>query len=176
MTKYSTYNNYEKYINVIMEDLGLPKDKVIIKWVFRKYKSMGGDAILYNTVGKNGERYGRVRIDNRQTHKDTLKIIMHELRHIQQFYSGKLSKGNNHEIITARGKVKYIFGREWDNVWYKHVKLSRSGQGSPEYYALPWEKDARFYEKDVNRLFPKNVIVKMHVGNVGKVKFYKTEG
>ncbi len=173
----ATQAKYQKYIDVIMDDLGLT-GKVYVEWRFSVYTSMGGDAKLYDAITSDGKRFARIRLCNDSSHEWTLTAIMHELRHIWQSYHGRLGKAVWKTEFTKRGKKVMTAYKQWDGVEYKNAPLQK-GKGTPEYYALPWEIDAREYEKKVNKLFPKGKLLELenkreYIGVVGKVKFYKT--
>lgn len=180
MTKYATLRKYQPYIDVIMDDLGLT-GKVEIDFVFGSWRSKGGDARMYNCglpQIENGLPRGLVRVDKCCSRLLTLEILMHELKHIQQYISGRLSINVVWEhVITKRGALKSVPYRMWDGVKTQHHKLSMSkGYPNSEYLNLPWEQDARTYEKEVTRLFPNYKLPQKRklIGVVGKVKFYKT--
>jgi len=129
--KYATLTKYQPYIDIIRKDLGIP-ERLYVKFTFGKYTYHGGDSILY------GELYGEVRVDKRGIHQDTLKALMHEYRHIWQFYTGKL---------------KHVKGRTWLWNGQKHRDASIRYEYD-DYMKLPWEIDARLYEQQITRLFP----------------------
>lgn len=170
--KYATQRTYQPYIDAIMEDLGLT-GKVYLDFHFKKIVSRGGSANLFSSG------YGVVNIANYGPKRWTIEALMHELRHIYQFYIGRLSESDVRREVSKRGKINYVGGRRWDGVWYKSQKLKK-GSGTPEYYALPWEQDAREYEKELYRLFPglnvQNKSARVLIGKVGNVTFYKVKG
>lgn len=182
--RYATITKYRPYIKVIMDDLGLT-DKVEIDFIFGTWKRKGGDAKLYD--GKpskyDGKYQGRVRIDKYGNHAWILEALMHELKHIQQYVTGRLSWNVTWKTeVSKRGKYTSVPYRKWDGKLTRQYKLmpNKSGNPNPEYLNNPWEIDARDYEQESNRLrlFPNNELPKAKterilVGKVGGVTFYK---
>jgi hypothetical protein len=175
MTKYATLTKYQPYIDVIMNDLGLT-GKVHIDWNFGKWRSYGGSAVLYTVVYPDGLRHGDVQIDNGGEHAWTLTTLMHELKHIQQYYMDRLTPSKCTMKLNKRG-TKYI--RTWSTVWEGIEQpiygCSRSAKLNNKYLSQPWEVEAYDYQKEVARLFPNNKLQERKlIGVVGRVKFYKT--
>lgn len=168
MTKYATQRKYQPYIDIIMKDLGL-YGKVDITFVFRSYKTFGGDA-MYNKVFKTGV----IRIDNAAEHQYVLETLMHEIRHIWQVYTGirtghfwsqyTNANGEFEELDCWKGKIYKV---------YNHA-VQRQHKEHKLYMNSPWEIDANRYEKKRSKLFPNNNLQQSKiVGKVGKATFYK---
>lgn len=181
-SKYATYTKYKPYIKVIMDDLGIT-DKVDVDFIFSTWQRKGGDAKLYSWDQIEGKFQGRVRIDKRGTHAWIIEALMHELKHIEQYISGRLSWNVTwKQEVTKRGKVDNIPYRHWNGVLTRQYKLmpNKQGRANTEYLNNPWELEARDYEQESNRLrlftknqLPKAKTTKELVGVVGSVKFFK---
>lgn len=140
--KYANLKTYQPYIDIMLRDLNLA-DKVVLNISFIAIRSLNGDSILYNTTNNENKRYGEVRISKFLNHADALFTIAHELRHIQQYQTNRLSDFDLNIAI-------------WDGVGYR-VGNSRKKSEHQVYEDSPWEVDARLYELEVLRLFPKDV-------------------
>jgi len=149
--KYATERQYRPYIDIIKKDLGIYGMPIIFN--FRHFTKYVGCAFYDHLTS-----YGEVSIDNRCTRKRTITILMHELRHVQQFYTKRLDKWYN----------GYGY---WEGVRYK-VTNSRN-QFIASYNEFPWEIDAVNYEREAIRLFPELFTSKLYIGSIGNIKFYK---
>jgi len=175
MTKYATLKKYQPYIDVIMEDLGLDSKNVFLEWEFKKWSSMGGDAILYTPISATGVRWGTVRISHEALHNDILQTIMHELKHIQQYLLHRLEPTYTKLVKTNRGNNKYVWYTEWMGKEYLFHSTSKNPKLNNKYKSQPWEAEAYAYQTEVDRLFPNGKLppAKKYVGSVGHIKFYK---
>lgn len=176
MTKYATLKQYQPYIDVIMADLGLT-GKVNIVWEFGSWRTMGGDAILYAPMA-NGERYGRIRMEKTAPKQWTIKSIMHELKHIQQYYEGRLGRAYPETKITKRGTPKIVWKTKWMDQAFEFYGVSKNPRIQTKYLNQPWEVEAYAYQEEIDRLFPKLELPKqkLYIGAINKTKFYKMKG
>ena len=174
--KYATLSKYQPYIDIIMDELGLT-GKVKLEWVFGSWATMGGDAILYTPISNAGVRWGLVRINKTATHNYILQTIMHELKHIQQYFLNKLSPSYTVRIITNRGSVKHVWKTKWMDVEYDFYTTSKNPQMTLKYMSQPWEIEAYAYQTTVKRLFPNNKLPdsKKYIGRIDNIKFYKVK-
>ncbi len=159
--KYATLAKYQPFIDIIREDLGITeKDGILLEFKIKKYTGIAGDSILYGSTGDQF-RFGVIRLKNSSTHEWTLEALLHELRHIWQYKVGKL----------VDHTAKYTI---WEGKEYKNHTPRSNHNG---YMNLPWEIDARDYEKEVKRLFPNYKLpvkqTRKLVGKHGGVTLYK---
>lgn len=159
-----TYALYKEFIDVVMQDLGLTNN-VELDWYFGRFTTMGGDALLYDKISDLYPRYGVVRVSTLYSHEYTINTIMHELRHIWQYYTGILQ-----DVTIPYNKYKVL----WNGILYDPIRLGKKTD-LESYINQPWEIDARIYADQIERLFPNYQIPpkKKLVGVVGTVKFYK---
>ncbi len=176
MTKYATLKKYQPYIDAVMRDLKL-EGKVVINWVFGSWKTFGGDAELYDTVFSNGMRYGQVRVDKTATHEYILMTIMHELKHIQQYVLGKLTRSYIVQHRTRTGRIVGKWKAKWMGKEYDFFGTSKNPKLDARYKAQPWEVEAYAYQSLSTKLFPNGKVLaqpkRKLVGVVGTVKFFK---
>ena len=152
--RYATRTKYQPYIDVIMDDLNIPRD-INVKFEFTSCGRRYGGRAFYNKE----LNWGYVKLSKYFSHIWTLSSIMHEYMHIQQYYEGRLK---------GRGDSAEWMGKEM-----KIYAPSRKAE-KDEYNNSPWEIEARAYEDEVDRLFPKGVIQnRKHVATVNGTKFYK---
>lgn len=176
--KYSTQKKYQAYIDVVMRDLKLT-GKVFIEWEFGgPWRKFGGDAYLSDEETGTGMRYGRIRLDKTAGHAWTIRSIMHELKHIQQRITGKMSKGYKKAIKGKRGAINIVWVHKWMGVETQlYTSSPRNPKLNQKYMDSPWEIEARDYEKQATRLFPNNKVqdqgTRTLLGKVGKTTFYK---
>lgn len=76
----------------------------------------------------------RIRINSTLSHVDIIKPLIHELIHINQIYTGKLSAYRNGIIV-------------WEDKTYSVKNMNTMSYD--EYQSLPWEMDVRDREKNV---------------------------
>lgn len=172
---YATQRKYQAYIDIIMEDLGLT-GKVFIDWSFKPLRKISGNAILYGNTD-DLMRYGEITIASRNSHRYTLLTIMHELKHIQQYYTGRLQ---NSDGEWNKKKTKWLHFSLWDGERVRDYSNARPAQKKEfkGYLDSPWEVDARAYEDQLERLFPKAQLPEKRIflGAIGNVKIYKVKG
>lgn len=153
--KYATTEKYQPYFDIIRKDLNIPDD-------FRchlEFKRMVGETAGYASYRPNSFYGSSVVLTNHFSHKWTIEAIMHELKHIQQFISGRL-KHTTYVAMNKDGSVrknaKPIAGYLWDNKMYRPDQASKNPEIRDRYLNQPWEIEARAYEKEIKRLFPNN--------------------
>jgi hypothetical protein len=144
--KYATLRKYQPYIDVIRKDLGIPDDAHIEVMFVAWRSSTRGDAIYYP-----GSKYGEIHVSKFYSHAETLRILLHELRHVWQYYSGMFIK--THKLLSWGKKTRYVSIGIWDGKEYEDYS-GKANKYFNKYRSSPWEVDAREYEKELYRLFP----------------------
>lgn len=137
-----TKAEYMPYINVALRDLGIP-ESFKFRITFETDKQMnglGGQVISW--IGL--KRQLHMRINAELSHVRTLEVILHELKHVEQRYNGRLRDLRNGVVLWYNTPMNII------------VTNSDEVSSSEEYYNQPWEVEARTYEDARVRLFPGN--------------------
>lgn len=111
-----TYKQLDAIVNHATDVLGIPEDitlEIVFTYdiVFPQY----GDA----DVERDGDVVGLIRINRRASTDDIITTLFHELVHVNQMITGRLTLGEGRQISTWDGR-----------------------EHSEEYHELPWEKEA----------------------------------
>ena len=176
MGRKSYLDKYQPYIDIVMSDLGLT-NKVNIQCEFGNWKSMGGDCILWKLTDTDGKRMGRVRVSKQSTHSYILETILHELKHIQQMYTERLSNTRQQMYKTKRGTIACKWVCDWEGKTIDFYTNSKNLRLDNLYKNQPFEAEAYEYQKKWNTLFPngKLATIRQRIGKVGKTTFYKVK-
>ena len=126
---------YRHIIETIRKDLNLPE--IRITWMSR--------------VKSDGRAWGweyKIEISPFLSIRRTIEVLMHEMRNVWQYHTNKLQ--NN----TRSSKV-------WEGKPHAYVTPRQNMQ---KYLDLPWEKDARQYSYQIDRLFPGDLNAYLNTG------------
>lgn len=167
--KYATLTKYQPYIDIIRKDLGLPDDLIItIKFRPFRGRAVGGYANWPNR---------HIELNNQSTHEWTISALMHEFKHIQQYYTGKLDWiWITAEYTKAGCKVRNT--GKWMQLWKGQLMTPLGASVNPQlnarYRQLPWEREAYAYQDEIRRLFPRLTVSKKLIGiSRYGTKFYR---
>jgi len=122
----SVCEGYEKLIeesySQLRKHFKLPRD---VYFFFRRLHGKCGQAYVVRTPGTKRGKIYKVEVDPRMSEEIVIDTILHELTHIEQFYTGRLrdSQRNRHF--------------KWNDADMKIPPLS-----SDSYKQTPWEKEA----------------------------------
>lgn len=128
--KYATLSVYQPYIDIICKDLGIPSLKqlcIVVKFN-NKYVYQTGEAYYDKQFN-----HGYIEVYKKASKAETLRILLHELKHIQQYYTGKLKLGKGYTDLWEDQPIISFKKRDMDT---------------------PWEIEAFSYEDELYRLFP----------------------
>lgn len=171
MAKYATLSKYRPYIEVICRDLNLPAD-LFIDFKFASFNGVVGGYAQWR------DTWAVIRLHNAGGHQWTVKAIMHELKHVQQYYTKRLDWQYVPAQYDDNGKKRYNTGKWmqlWDGELYSAYRSSKNNKIQKLYLQQPWEIEARVYEQEVEHLFPFYQIRRQYLGKASDgVKFYKT--
>lgn len=159
--KYFNELTAQPFVDAILADLGLTGKIQVLTIKFGTYTTMNGDIEYYDIPHNDGKYvWCTIRANRKQELRATLETLMHELKHLQQYYTGALAH---------TGKKNY---KRWNGIEMQDIPWQDS---FTKYMNLPWEKEAFEYETKIDRLFPGlQVQTKKLIGVVGGVTFYKT--
>jgi hypothetical protein len=159
---YATQRRYQPYIDIIRRDLSLP-DTLYIDFTFYPYKLKGGSAYYVR------ENYAEVCIQSNASHHWTISALMHELKHVEQMYNGRL------KIFLNNDGTDWI--TTWFDVempWYDTTAKLKNPEIRDKYRNSPWEVEASAYEEQIERLFPNDRYAKL-VASSKTIRMYKYE-
>lgn len=152
--KYATWTKYAPYIKIIRKALDIP-DTVEFNVIFNSAHIYRRGSAFYDKKTNSGD----IKVYKGLSHIDTLRTLMHEIKHVQQYYTGRL-----------KGVGVYA---EWEN--QPAVIYSTSGKNYKKYRNSAWEIEARAFEELVVELFPEGKILnnRQQIGKINGVTFYR---
>ncbi len=146
--KYATLAKYQPYIDIIRKDLGIPDD-LQITFKFRPFRGATG--------GYANWPQRHIELSNLGNHEWTVQSLMHEYKHIQQYYQGRLDWTWIPEKHHRSGRRVANTGK-WMQLWNGKLMTPYGASNNPQinrrYRNLPWEKEAYTYQDQMQRLFP----------------------
>lgn len=170
MTKYATLTQYQPYIDVIRRDLSLPDD-LVVNFTFTTFTGAYGGYTNWRGT------YANVKLSKHSGKDWTLRALMHEFMHVQQYYNGRLGwvfvPAEYHKSgRLVKNTNKWM--QSWYGKLYNALGASNNLMRNTKYMNQPWELEAVEYQNTIDKLFPDLTMPKTYLGEASDgTKFYK---
>lgn len=153
--KQPTKQELRKAVKIACKMLDIPKSRVYVKFCDKDMDSFGGVSIVGDWAKRDKPRYQMTinLVLIKEGYQCAFETIAHEITHIKQLITGKLSYINNYE---SEYEIMWE-GINYTKEMFRAIRIYHLNGDLKEYKKLPWEAEAYVNEKELTPIIKRQL-------------------